>query len=137
MLRAQLVNPTDGPIHRTTVVLLSVDKSGLHPQLTLRLLRKQMEKKLGLEMGVLRPKRDYIKKLTLKWYAGQDQDWRPMTTTIIRIVNCIDSDLHQQTTFAFKNRYVRKVEENGDAAEDVHAYQRLSKYATAAGTLAV
>lgn len=50
------------------VVLKLLDKAGLDPRLTPRILRNKVEDKMSITRGGLKVKREYIKTLIFKWW---------------------------------------------------------------------
>jgi hypothetical protein len=50
------------------ILLKLLDKAGKDPRLTPRLLREKAEQRLKLEKGVLKAKREDIKRLIIRWW---------------------------------------------------------------------
>jgi DNA replicative helicase MCM subunit Mcm2 (Cdc46/Mcm family) len=60
-----------------------LNKAGLDPRLTPRVLRKKLEERMKVSEGVLKPSRELIKKNILKWYKKNcEEDYKKVVESV-------------------------------------------------------
>lgn len=101
-----------------------LDKAGKDPRLTLRILREKCEDRLKLSRYALTPRRDMLKKLTMKWLAQNPE-----------LTAEIDKEMYKSIAKTAAAPTVAKpASSSGEQTED-QIIQQLAKFANAKGKL--